>query len=119
MLKLITLPGLGEHAGRNATYVFLADAVISYLRPQRRHTEHMEVAQVGQTHKAILTVVLSSSTAEVHQGHFAYTAALMRSQFEFGFCADFRQHEHLQWMGHDYWTMDTIGQFFSLVYENG
>lgn len=50
MFKLITLPGLGEHTGRNAAYVFLADAVISYLRPQRRHTEYVNVPQVGQAH---------------------------------------------------------------------
>lgn len=90
MFKLITLPRLGEHAGCNAAYVFLSDAVESHLRPQGRHAEHVNVPQVSQAHQSVLTVVLRRSTAEVHQRHLPYPAALVRSQLEFGLSADFR-----------------------------
>lgn len=96
MFKLITLPSLGEHTGCNAAYVFLADAVVSHLRPQGGHAEHVNVPQVGQAHQAILRVVFRSSTAEVHQSYLPYTAALVCSQLEFDLCADFRQSEDLQ-----------------------
>lgn len=73
-----------EDTGGNATDILLPDTGVVHLRPQARHREDVDIAQVGEASKAGLGIVLREHTGKCSQGYLPHTAALVGGQLEFG-----------------------------------
>lgn len=72
-----------ENTGSDAADVLLPDTGVMHLRPQARHREDMNIAQVGEAGKAGLSVVLRDHTGKCSQGYLPHTTAFMGGQLEF------------------------------------
>lgn len=83
-LSHLTLAMTCEDTGSDATDVLLPDTGVVHLRPQARHREDMDIAQVGEAGKAGLGIVLRHHTGKCSQGDLPHTTAFMGCQLEFG-----------------------------------
>lgn len=79
LLPLVQTVSLGHKAQTDS-----APRTQAHLWPQCRDVEEVHVAQVGEAHQRVLTVVLLRCGAEDHQRHLPYPAALVCRQLELG-----------------------------------